>query len=92
MDYTVTLTDAENKAMEYIAADVQEWIDNAVKNRCRIAINEICQIYTNHKLENDQPITATNKPDMVIAAFNEGILLTAEDRNNQPPIGFGTTP
>jgi hypothetical protein len=25
MDYTVTLTEAENKAMEYAAADVQDW-------------------------------------------------------------------
>ena len=39
--YTVELTEAENKAMEYIANTVQEWIDNAVKNRARQAIDEI---------------------------------------------------
>lgn len=90
-NYTITLSEAENKAMEFIAADVQEWIDNAVMNRCRIATNEICQTYTNHKLENNEPITATNKPEMVIAAFEEGILLSALDRNNVTPVGFGTT-
>ena len=37
MDYTVTLTEAETKAMEYVAADVQDWIDNAATNRARIA-------------------------------------------------------
>ena len=26
MDYTITLTDTERKAMEYIAADVDDWI------------------------------------------------------------------
>ena len=39
--YTVELTEAENKAMNYIANTVQEWIDNVVKNRARQAIDEI---------------------------------------------------
>jgi len=39
--YTITLTDAEKKALEYIALSVQDWIDNAVHNRARIAIDEI---------------------------------------------------
>lgn len=77
MDYTVSLTDAENKAMEYVASSVQEWIDNAVNNRARIAIDEICSIYMNHKLENNEAITATNKSDMVLAAFEEGIVVAA---------------
>ena len=39
--YTVSITDAEKKALEYIAVSVQDWIDNAVDNRARIAIDEI---------------------------------------------------
>mgnify|MGYP003648713345 CR=1 FL=1 len=39
--YTVSITDAEKKALEYIALSVQDWIDNAVHNRARIAIDEI---------------------------------------------------
>jgi len=39
--YTTTLTDSEKKAMEYVALSVQDWIDNAVDNRARIAIDEI---------------------------------------------------
>jgi hypothetical protein len=42
--YTITLTDSENKAMEHIAYSVQEWIDNAVKNRARIAKEEIYNV------------------------------------------------
>lgn len=83
MDYTITLTEAEQKAMEYVAADVFEWIDNAAKNRARIAIDEICQYYTNYKLENNQPITATNKEEIVLAAFEEGLLKTAAQRNEE---------
>ena len=40
-EYKITLTDAEDKAMGYISTSVQEWIDNAVKNRARQAIDEI---------------------------------------------------
>ena len=83
MDYTVTLTEAENKAMEYAAADVQDWVDNAVHNRARIAIDEICDLYVKHKLDNNQPITATNKPDMVLAAYEEGLIKTAAQRNEE---------
>ncbi len=41
MNYTITLTEAQEKALSYVAYDVQEWIENAVYNRCRIAIDEI---------------------------------------------------
>ena len=83
MDYTVTLTEAETKAMEYVAADVQEWIDNAATNRARIAIDEICDLYVKHKLDNNEPIIATNKPDMVLAAYEEGLVKTAAQRNEE---------
>lgn len=39
--YTVTLTDAEDKALGIVSNNQQEWINNAVHNRCRIAIDEI---------------------------------------------------
>ncbi len=40
-EYTITLTDAEDKALRVVALDPQDWIDNAVHNRCRIAMEEI---------------------------------------------------
>jgi len=83
MDYTITLTEAENKAMEYIAADIDDWITNAATNRARIAIDEICDLYVKHKLDNNEAITATNKPDMVLAAYEEGLVKTAAQRNEE---------
>jgi hypothetical protein len=77
MDYTITLTEAEQKAMEYIAADVDDWITNAATNRARIAIDQICSLYTNHKLENNEPITVVGKDAMVLAAYEEGIVKSA---------------
>lgn len=81
MDYTITLTEAQRKAMEYVAADVDEWITNAATNRARIAIDEICALYTNYKLDNNEPITAVGKAAMVDAAYAEGVIQTAVQRN-----------
>jgi hypothetical protein len=39
--FTVTLTDAELKALAHIAYEPQDWIDNVVHERCRIAMEEI---------------------------------------------------
>jgi len=83
MNYTITLTEAENLALQYVAADPQDWIDNAATNRARIAIDEICDLYVKTKLESNQPITATNKPDMVLAAYEEGLVTTAAQRNEE---------
>lgn len=39
--YTITLSSAEDKALHSVAMSAQDWIDNAVHERCRIAIEEI---------------------------------------------------
>ena len=39
--YTIELTDVEQKAMEYISTDVEFWIQNAVHERARLAIEEM---------------------------------------------------
>lgn len=44
MEYTIALTDAEQKALAYVAVSPVEWIENAVKERCRIAMEEIFQV------------------------------------------------
>jgi len=39
--YTITLTAAQVKAMEYVALSPQDWVDNALQNRARQAMDEI---------------------------------------------------
>lgn len=39
--FTITLTDAELKALSFVALSAQDWIDNAVHERCRVAMEEI---------------------------------------------------
>jgi len=74
--YTVTLTAAEDKAIHVIAIDAQDWIDNAVHERCRIAMEEIVNSEVQRKLANNEPITGS-KDDIVLAA----IVKTAAERN-----------
>ena len=80
MDYTVTLTEAQRKALEYIALDASEWINNAAISRSSNAMDEICAIYTNHKLDNNEAITVIGKDAMVLAAYSEGLIQSAASR------------
>ena len=43
MEITITLTEAETKALAYVAYSPQEWAENAVKERARLAMEEIFQ-------------------------------------------------
>ena len=67
--YTVSITDAEKKALEYIALSVQDWLDNAVDNRARIAIDEIYDMEV-ARMTADPDITSipADKDAVVLAA------------------------
>ena len=68
--YTITLTDAEAKAMEYVALDVQDWADNALQNRARIAMDEIY---------NEEVARMTADPTITsIPADKEAVVLAAD--------------
>ena len=68
--YTITLTDAEVKAMEYVAFSVQDWADNALQNRARIAMDEIYDAEVARMTE-DPTITS-------IPADKEAVVLAAD--------------
>ena len=68
--YTITLTDAEVKAMEYVAFSVQDWADNALQNRARIAMDEIYEA---------EVARMTADPDITsIPADKEQVVLDAD--------------
>ena len=79
MNYTTTLTAAEDKALSYAAFSQQDWIDNAVHERCRIAIDEIVQVTVAKCLETGTQIPGS-KDEMVDLAFAQGWVKTAADR------------
>ena len=65
--YTITLSDAQDKALSVVALDQQDWIENAVFERCRISIEEI----VNAEVQRITAIGGTlsgTKDDIVLAA------------------------
>jgi outer membrane lipopolysaccharide assembly protein LptE/RlpB len=70
MEIKITLTEAEAKAMAYVAYDVQEWAENAVHERARIAMDEIFQVEVQRMLADPN----TNE----IPADREAVVLSAD--------------
>jgi hypothetical protein len=71
MQYTVTLTLAEDLALGYASSSQQDWIDNAIHERCRIAIEEIVKICVEKCLASNIQIPGS-KDAMVELAFAQG--------------------
>lgn len=65
--YNITLSAAQDKALSIVAADQQEWIENAVFERCRNAINEIAKQEIERKMAAGETISGT-KEDLVLDA------------------------
>ena len=80
-DITVTLTDAESKAMTWVAADTTEWVENAVQVRAAAAIEKITAILVAHCNANNITI-ATGEAAQIQQAFDLNLIETAVDRNN----------
>jgi hypothetical protein len=75
--YTVELTDVEKKALEWVAITADYWIQAAVHERCRIAIDEMAQEDIKVKLAAGAPISGT-KEEMVMAST----LPSAQERHD----------
>ena len=82
MDYTITLTDTEKKSMEFIAADVDDWITNVATNRARIAKKEIISLNTAHCNKNGVAI-AVGEDAQITQAYTLGVVKSAADRNKE---------
>jgi len=76
---TITLTDTQYKGLEYAAFSPQEWAENAITNRARIANDEVVDIVVKHCLDNGIQVPATRE-DIVAYGFDNGIVKTAAVR------------
>ena len=79
-DITITLTDTQYKGLEYAAASPQDWAENAITERARIANDEIVQMTVAHCLDNGVQVPTTREA-IVAYAFDNGIVKTAAQRN-----------
>ena len=75
-DYTVKLTDTEDKALSFVAYSQKDWIDNAAKNRARLAKEEIIALNTAHCNANNIAI-ATGVAAQITQAYTLGIVSKA---------------
>ena len=76
--YTIDLNDAEVKAMEVVAVSVQDWAENSLKNRARIAIDEIYADEVERMTADPDITSIPADKDAVVLAAN---IKTAAERN-----------
>ena len=77
---TIEVTATELKAMEYCALSPQDWADNSVTNRARIAIEEICAKLMTHCNENEIAL-AVGQDAQVTQAYALGVVDTVVNVN-----------
>ena len=75
---TVTVSDTQVKCLEYAAYTVQDWCDNAIHNRARIAQEEIIAALVAHCNANSIAI-ATGTDAQVAQAFELKVVDTAKN-------------
>lgn len=75
VSYTINLSDVEDKSLSYATTSQQEWIDNAAKERARIAKEEIIALCIKKALENSISIPSTEE-GIVDLAFSQGWVKT----------------
>ena len=80
----VTVSDTQVKCLEYAAHSVQEWCDNAIHNRARIAQEEIIAALVAHCNEKGIAI-ATGSDAQVTQAFELKVVDTAKNIADNAP-------
>ena len=75
--YTIELTNTEKMAMEYIAYEPQYWVENAMKERARIAMEDIVKLAIEKYLELSISIPGS-KDEIVVDAYARNWVQTAK--------------
>lgn len=73
----VTVSDTQVKCLEYAAYSVQDWCDNAIHNRARVAQEQIIAKLVAHCNEKGIAI-ATGADAQVTQAYTLGVVKTAK--------------
>jgi len=79
---TIELTETQYKGLQYAAVSPEDWADNAVTNRARIANDEIVDIVVKHCLDNGVQVPATRE-EIVAYGFTNNIVKTATVRQEE---------
>ena len=87
--FTVTLTDAELKALAHVAYEPQDWIDNVVHERCRIAMEEIFTAEVARMVAD--PTTTSIPADREQVVLDADIKSAKQRHDEQQPLNDGPT-
>ena len=79
---TIELTETQYKGLQYAAVSPEDWADNAVTNRARIANDEIVDLVVKHCLDNGVQVPATRE-EIVTYGFANDIVKTAAVRQEE---------
>jgi hypothetical protein len=86
MEIIITLTEAEAKALAYVAADPEDWANNAVHERARIAMEEIFQLEVQRMLADTNTTEIPADREAVVLA---AVLPSAAERNEMSLLSEG---
>lgn len=87
MEIKIILTEAESKALAYVAFDPQDWAENAIKERARIAMEEIFQFEVTRMLAD--PNTTEIPADRETVVLSADIKSAAERQQEALANGNG---
>jgi len=76
MDYTITLTTTEQKSLEYITPDVDDYITNFSTERARLAKLEIISLLVTHCNANSVAL-AVGEDAQILQAYELGVVSAA---------------
>ena len=88
-DIAVTLTDTQVKCLEFASYSVQDWCDNVIHNRARIAQDEIIAKLVTHCNENSIAI-ATGVDAQVTQAYTLKVVDTAKNLTDTQAKSLGS--
>ena len=75
MDYTITLTETQNKCMEFITPDIDDWITTAATHRADLAMYDIIALNTAHCNKNGIAIKTINKMSKIFFIVFDLVIL-----------------
>ena len=81
-DITVSITDTEEKALNYICVGIATYTDNFIKNRARKAIDEIVALNTAHCNANSIAI-GVGVTAQVDQAYSLGVVKTLKQLDDE---------
>lgn len=85
MNYQIVLTPIEDIALSFVTISQDDWIQNVIHERCRIAIDEIVQITVQKCLENNIQIPSS-KDEMVELAFTQKWIEAVANKTPPTPL------